>query len=93
MEIIYKKKFVKELEKLPKRVQLGVKDVLDKLVVAENLETSGVDYKLMEGQKKGQNYYRIRVGGYRIGIDYARPGVIVIMIASRGDVYKTSPPK
>ena len=93
MEIIYKKKFIKELEKLPKKVQSGIKDVLDKLYASDNLETSGVDYKLMEGQKKGQNYYRIRVGTYRVGIEYIKPDVIVIIVASRGDVYKVFPPK
>ena len=93
MEIIYKKRFVKELVKLPAKIQSGVKDVLDKLKKADSLEASGVDYKLMKGQKKGQSYYRIRVGSYRIGIEYVKPDIIVVMIASRGDVYKTFPPQ
>ena len=93
MEIIYKKRFVKEFLKLPLKAQIGVKDVLDKLKQAENLETSGTDYKPMEGQKKEQSYYRIRVGGYRIGIEYVKPNVIVIIVASRGDVYKVFPPR
>ncbi|TDE16854.1 hypothetical protein [Dyadobacter psychrotolerans] len=54
MEIVYKRRFVKELVKLPGKVQSGVKDVFDKLKKADSLEASGVDYKLMEGQKKGR---------------------------------------
>jgi mRNA interferase RelE/StbE len=93
MEIIYKRKFLKDLKSLSPKMQAGVKTVLDKLRVATNLETSGVDYALMEGQKQGQNYYRIRVGGYRIGVEYLRPDLIVIIIASRGGIYKEFPPK
>jgi mRNA interferase RelE/StbE len=93
MELIYKKKFIKDLLQLPLKSQANVKTVLERLKSAATLETAGVDCVLMHGQKAGQQYYRITVGNYRIGVEYVRPNLIVIMIAVRGDVYKTFPPK
>ncbi|KAA0992589.1 type II toxin-antitoxin system RelE family toxin [Dyadobacter aurulentus] len=86
MEVVYKRKFLKEISKLSPKIQSGVKVILDRLKEASDLESSGIDYVFIAGQKAGQNYYRIRVGNYRIGIEYVRPDVIVILIASRGDV-------
>ncbi|WP_439555403.1 type II toxin-antitoxin system RelE family toxin [Dyadobacter sp.] len=93
MEVIYKKKFLKDLQSLPPKTQLAVKEILDKLRQAPDLQAAGVDYAPMEGQRAGQNYYRIRVGSYRLGIEYVRPNVLVILIASRGSIYKYFPPK
>ena len=42
----------------------------------------------MEGQKKGENYYRIRCGEYRIGIENINPKIIVLVIVKRNDIYK-----
>ena len=47
----------------------------------------------MEGQKKGENFYRIRVGEYRIGVENINPKVIVLLIVNRNDIYKLFPPK
>lgn len=93
MEITYRKRFIKDVQRLPPKIQRQVRQTLDKLREADSLESAGVDYKYMEGQKKDQNYYRIRVGAYRIGVEYVHPSLIVVVIASRGDVYKQFPPK
>ena len=99
MELTVRKSFIKELKKLPSKIQQSVREILDQLEQAADLETSGVEYKYLEGQKKGQNYYRVRVGGWRMGIEYIAPvdeqsaAAIVITILSRGDIYKKFPPR
>ncbi len=99
MEVTFRKSFIKELQKLPSKVQQSVKNNIEELAKAIDLESSGVDYKYMEGQKKDQNYYRIRVGGWRIGIEYTPPNdeqigaTVIITILRRGDIYKQFPPK
>ncbi|GAB4021659.1 type II toxin-antitoxin system toxin RelE3 [Spirosoma migulaei] len=99
MEITVRKSFIKELQKLPSKIQQSVREILEDLEQADDLESSGVDYKYMEGQKKSQNYYRIRVGGWRMGIEYNPPideqmaATLIITILSRGDIYKKFPPK
>ncbi|HWV32619.1 MAG TPA: hypothetical protein VN038_23320 [Dyadobacter sp.] len=93
MELIYRKSFIKEISRLPGNIQNATHAVLRKLESADTLETAGVDYVLIRGYKAGYNYYRIRIGQYRMGIEYIAPDVIVITIAVRGDIYKTFPPK
>lgn len=93
MEVILKKSYLKDLRKVHKNVFLLADATLDKLKAASSLENSGVDYTKMSGQKKGENYYRIRIGDYRIGIEYVNPKIIIICILIRGNVYKHFPPK
>ena len=99
MEVTLRKSFVKELQKLPSKIQQKVMEILDALEQADDLGSSGVEYKYMEGQKKDQNYYRIRIGGWRMGLEYVPPtdaqtaAAIVVTILSRGDIYKKFPPK
>lgn len=93
MEIVIKTSFLKQLKKLPPKVQLSVRDVIQVLRTTKNLETSGLDHKLMEGQGKGKNYYRIRIGQWRIEVEVTNPHLVVITILSRGDIYKHFPPR
>jgi mRNA-degrading endonuclease RelE of RelBE toxin-antitoxin system len=99
MEITLRKSFIKELRKLPSKIQQKVMEILDQLEQANDMESSGVEYKYMEGQKKEQNYYRIRVAGWRMGLEYIPPTdenmatAIIVTILSRGDIYKKFPPK
>lgn len=93
MEVKITKNYIKELSKLPKNIIQMSDNVIEKLHSAKSLEASGVDYKKMEGQKKGENYYRIRVGDYRIGINNNNPKIIIITIIHRGKIYKHFPPR
>jgi mRNA interferase RelE/StbE len=93
MEIILKKSFTKELLRLPAKIQKSCKEILETLSQAETLQDANIDIIPMEGQSKTENYFRIRVGSYRMGIEYIEPSVIVITILSRGNIYKHFPPK
>lgn len=93
MEIIIKKSFKRDFARLPTNIQSAAQAVLRKLKSADTLETAGVDYVHIRGHKAGYSYYRIRIGQYRMGIEYVAPDLIVITIGVRGDIYKTFPPK
>ncbi|MEO5649089.1 MAG: type II toxin-antitoxin system RelE/ParE family toxin [Ginsengibacter sp.] len=93
MEVIIGKQYLKDLRKVPKYVLIAADAVIDKLKSAENLNKSGVDYTKMEGQKKNENYYRIRVGEWRIGVVLKTPSIIILTILSRGEIYKKFPPQ
>jgi mRNA interferase RelE/StbE len=93
MELIIKKSFTKELKRLPSKTQAACKDVLKILSESKSLMDAEIDIVPMEGQSKNDNYYRIRVGSYRIGIEYIEPSVVVITVLSRGNMYKHFPPK
>ncbi len=62
MEVIIKKSYLKDLKKVPKAIFSASDTVIDKLKSSSSLENSGLDYIKMEGQKKGENYYRVRIG-------------------------------
>ena len=93
MEVIITRSFLKDLRSKPKHVLHAVDTLIALLEAAPNLEKSGADFKMMEGQKKGEHYYRIRLGDWRIGIEYIHPEVIIIRILARGDVFKHFPPQ
>ncbi len=93
MVVEIRPRFEKELRKTPQYIQAEAWAVVEKLAAAKSLEKSGVDYKKLKGQKKGQGYYRIRVGDYRIGIQYLHPDVVVITILARGSAFDKFPPK
>lgn len=93
MEVIITCSFLKDLKSKPKAVVKAVDQLITQLESAKNLEQSGVDFRKLEGQKKGENYYRIRVGDWRVGIEYIHPKVIVIRILARSEVYKYFPPR
>ncbi len=94
MNLTFKKSFVKQVRLLPQDIKLSVLEIIETLNTASRLEDTDLDYKKMSGQKKNSNnYYRIRTGSYRIGIEYIHPDVIVFCVLSRGDVYKSFPPR
>lgn len=94
MELILEKTFIKELKRCPAFVQKQVEGVLQSIVLATDI-THVPDCSVIQG-KGNKEYYRIRVGGYRIGLKYEN-GMIkivtIITIQSRGDIYKKFPPK
>ena len=86
-------RFNKDFRVLPSEVQRAVGKVITALQAADNLESSGLDYKKIQGVKKTDRYYRIRVGGYRIGLEYIKPDVVLLRVLKRGIAYKYFPPK
>jgi mRNA interferase RelE/StbE len=92
VEVKFKKSFSKTLKLTPKHIQESVQTIIiHALLKAESLESAGLDYAKMAGTKKDEKYYRIRVGDWRIGIEYVNPNVVLIKILSRGSIYKQFP--
>lgn len=91
MVVQFVTRFKKDLKNAPHAVQRKVFEVIEKLEAAHNLEKSGLDYRKMEGQKRDEHYYRIRVGDWRIGIEYIHPDVTLLRVLSRGEIYKSFP--
>ena len=92
MKVVITKSFLKDLKTKPKHVVQAVEKLIAELEASPNLEKSGVDYRKIEGQQKDENYYRIRLGTWRIGIEYIHPEIIVIRLLARGEIYKYFPP-
>jgi mRNA interferase RelE/StbE len=80
-------KFRKQLTKLPKNDQIAVLDALDTLDEAETFADIP-NMKAMQGYK---NYFRIRVGNWRIGLFWDGELFQIQDVGKRGDFYKRFP--
>ena len=87
MEIIITKTFEKQLKLVPKYIRESAIAVLETLEKARNV-TEIKDLKKLNGYT---NYYRIRIGNYRMGLQIIDPKIIVVIILHRGTVYKVFP--
>ena len=65
---------------------------IEKLVFEDIPELPSIfevlDIKKIKGYK---DYYRIRVGNYRIGYKIEKPGIIFCRIKSRSEIYQVFP--
>lgn len=91
MEVSFKKSFLRDLRALSKNAMEAVEIVIEKLKNSNTLQDTKLDFVKMKGAGNDA-YYRIRIGSYRIGIEYLQPDVIMITVMSRGDIYKHFPP-
>jgi len=86
---LYKKTFLKDLAKLPSDYRKRVEKLVFKDIPQSDsiLEVSGI--KKMKGY---QDYYRIKMGDYRIGCKVEKEShVTFYRVKSRGDIYKVFP--
>ena len=89
MDIIATKKFTKAIKKLPNDIHRQIKQVLIKLNDCKNISEINNIKKLVNYD----NYFRIRIGRYRLGIQIINNTIYLINISPRGDFYKFFPPE
>ena len=85
----YTKTFLKELSRLPEDVQKRAEAIVfHQLPSASPFEAGYVD-----SMKGYRNKYKIRIGGYRIGITIDRANRVITCqrIAHRKDIYRIFP--
>ena len=88
MEVEIKKKFLKELSKLPNEYADTIEEfVFNELVTYDNLSEIGKVEK-MTGYK---NYFKIRFGDYRVGIKKENQTIVVEIVKHRKEIYKYFP--
>jgi len=88
MKFEIKKSFLKDLKKLnDKRLAEEVKNLFYIIEKAANLQEIPNVKKL----KGFEEFYRIRIGKYRVGIRYNNNEVTFIRILPRKDIYKFFP--
>jgi len=89
IDCLYKKAFLKDLARLPKRYR----ERIERLVFEEVPRLENAFAKLDIRKMKGyQSYYRIRVGDYRIGCKIEQENQIIFYrVKSRADIYRLFP--
>ena len=65
MEVFFKPTFLKDFKKLPKNIQLEVKNICFEIFPKiKNLDKVKLNIKQI---KEFRNFYRIKIGNYKIG--------------------------
>jgi mRNA-degrading endonuclease RelE of RelBE toxin-antitoxin system len=85
----YKKIFLKDLAALPGRYRVRIERlVFDQIPESDNI-FHDFDIHKMRGS---ENYYRIRIGQYRIGCKITSDNKIIFYrVKSRGEIYRVFP--
>ena len=88
MRIDYRKKFLKELSKIPSETRLKMEHfVFEELPKANSIFELG----FVEQMKDYPSYYKIRFGSYRIGLKIENNTVILEKALHRKDIYRHFP--
>ena len=88
MKVGFRKTFEKDLRKTHDKILLGkVKEVIELVEQAESLDGISNLKKL----KGGENYFRIRVGDYRIGLFLEGDAVLFVRVMHRREFYRYFP--
>ncbi len=86
---LYKKTFLKDLANLPLEVRTRIETLVFESIPNLDSPFTGIDVKKLKGYK---DYYRIRVGNYRIGFRLHESNKVVFYrVKSRADIYKVFP--
>lgn len=89
MKVEYRKKFLKELSKIPSRIRRKIE-----IIVYNEVPSSKSIFKTgrIEKIKGYPSYYKIRYNDYRIGIKVENDTVIFERVLHRKDIYRYFPP-
>ena len=88
MNIEFKGSFAKDLKRIrDQSLKSRVKEVVELVEQADTLQEIGSVRKL----RGGDQYYRIRIGDYRMGLILEKDTVIFVRFLHRKDVYKYFP--
>jgi mRNA interferase RelE/StbE len=88
MQVFYEKSFLKDIKKInDKNIANKLKKILNKFEEEANL-TTFLNVKKLKGF---DNFYRIKIGTYRLGFKYENESIEVIRFLHRKDIYKLFP--
>lgn len=89
MKKVVKKSFIKDLKQIPLETRTKTILTLKEIDAARDISEIQNCIKL----KGFKNYYRIKLGDYRIGLHFENNLITVEKFAHRKDIYKRYPPK
>ena len=88
MKVGFKNSFLKAVSKIPdKQLKLKIATVIEDAEKAESLN----EIKNLIKLKGYSDYFRIRLGQYRIGLKLENDVFFFVAFAHRKDIYKTFP--
>jgi len=88
MKVAYKKRFIRDLNKIPVQTRQKIQETVFEQIPNIN------DFQEIRGLKKIQgfsNFFRLRVSDYIIGIYVEQDKIIFCRVMHRKDIYKYFP--
>ncbi len=88
MKVEFRQSFAKDLKSVTDKGLLKrVKDVIEAVEKADSF----TDISNLKKLKGGGNYFRLRVGDYRVGVSLENETVLFVRFLNRRDIYKYFP--
>ena len=88
MKTEFKSSFIKDLKKIKAdKLKQQLLDVIAQIETSKSM--TELDH--MKKLRGADNYYRIRIGNYRLGLKVVNDVVIVIRFMDRKDIYRNFP--
>ena len=88
MKVEFKASFARDLKKVrDKRLKERVREIIEQVEQVDNLQDM-TNIKKLQGEL---DYYRIRVGDYRLGLSIEGDTVVFVRFLHRKDVYRYFP--
>ena len=88
MNVLFRLSFTKDLSKIKnKNLVARIKETIEHVEKSQNLQNIANLKKL----KGGSNYYRIRVGEYRIGLTIENDTATFVRCLNRKEIYRYFP--
>ncbi len=88
MEITFDKSFSKSLDKINDKIVLKR---IEKTIIQCEKATDLVQISNLKKMVGYKNYYRIKIGDYRIGVEITNHVIDFIIVAHRKDIYNRFP--
>jgi len=90
MEVLFKRTFIKDFEKLSDSIREKVKEVCF-FIFPKIKDLAKFKKYPIRKIKSFENYYRIRIGSFRIGFKKSGQQVIFMRVLHRKDIYRHFP--
>lgn len=88
MTCFYKKTFLKDLARVPSSYRIKIERLVFEDIPNQDSIFGTLDIKKMKGYR---DYFRIRMGNYRIGCKIEKDKIIFYRVMSRDDIYRVFP--
>jgi mRNA interferase RelE/StbE len=88
MKVLIDKSFGKDIQEINDlKLKAKIADVIDEIIIIERIS----EIKNIKKLKGDSISYRIRIGDYRIGLEYVDNCIKLIRLLHRKDIYKSFP--
>jgi mRNA interferase RelE/StbE len=84
MQIETKNSFIKDLKSIPKDVRTQIATLIQTMENAEKIS----DLPAMKKLKGYENFYRIRIGDYRLGFAIINDVIVLVRFLHRKEIYR-----